>query len=207
MKNRFILSASLSFALLTVIGCAPDPIAQPQVTNGTFPTTPGQTLTPLGGTSSSALNAILGNYGGTVYRSNGSGGEQSQPYSFTISMTPGGPTAGSNLIGTIQFSSSGPLGTINTGGELRVGINGLLNGYDTDGVPIYVYSLTSAIVSSTVLSEYPFIFELIFSLKNGSTFVPSQSQIDIRECVLYPSSSVCNTESLTVRFGTDLGKR
>jgi hypothetical protein len=196
MKQTF-RNLGISAIVLTVLGaCGPNPSTRPV----SFPEpTAGAagTWSHLGAASSSALNAILGTYAGTVVRSPGA---QSQPYQLVLSTLPGGPTQGSSLVGNFQFSSNGALGNIQLSGELRVGINGILNGYDTDGSPIYLYELVSSIVEAPALSDSPFSLRFLVNLKNGTAFIASQSQLGLRECLFYPTSTACNTSSLTISF-------
>jgi hypothetical protein len=152
-----------------------------------------------------ARAALAGNYGGTLIKKLESGAQQSQAYTFALTFNASSePISPGSVAGTIDFDSSGSIGTVNIDAQTQY-LGGYLAGYDTDSQPIYSYVFVTSMVESPALSEYPVSLRLILSLKNNTVLVPTHSQIYFRDCVSAPYAPC--TDMLNVSSGGDLGRR
>lgn len=203
-KNLLILAAASG--LLVVVGCGPRSSVPPSFA----PTgNPGTILQPLNSTTipANVVNALMGSYGGTVRKEPLSGATQTQPYTFTLSQV-ADPAGSGQQITMMTFNSTGPIGAVAFEAQIKLW-NTQSNGYDTDGQPLTAYSLDSSLVNAPALTDDPEVnahIRLIISLKNQTTFVPTQSGIYFRDCVFTLSQPSCMA-MLYVSSGNDLGKR
>jgi hypothetical protein len=208
MDRRLVMNIVAASGLLAAIGCGRAPGIPPNMFPP--PVTP-----PITGTiqqtiaSGQARAALAGNYGGTVNKTNDYGAIQSQPYSFTITMsTASTPISAGQNAGKISFSSTGSIGPVNFSNiDLRYAYAYNL-GVDTDGQPLIAYTFDTAMVEAIPFTgdgERPFQLMLRLVLKNNTVFVPTHSRIYFRDCVS-ALNPVC-TDMLNVSSGGDLGRR
>jgi hypothetical protein len=210
LKAAFVAA----LAIATGTSCGPASSAKPaavvQANQINFPVASGgqAPYTNINGMSQDALNAILGNYGGTVARLDW-GGSVTAQQAFTINVSQvqvqfqgQQQQQGQQLplYAYLRFDSNGPLGNIHFESFLGLGYNG----FTQNGVVYYSFASEAKTVSQ--LSDIPISVELIFGLRNGQ-FDPAQSAIFIKDCG-FSSGVVCsNLASDVTIVNNALGKR
>jgi hypothetical protein len=199
-----VLAFSAGIALL---GCGKEqskssPVIPASAAELQFPApAPGeQPYTNVSTVSDNVLDRLLGTYD-TILEKN----SKSQPVKITLSIT---NIEGTNIEGTnvegqdsrlkyafMKLESDGELGSIRLEAFLGMGFNGIYN-YRTNS---FLYSFASAAKTVTTLADLPMSIQMILTLKNGTTFDPTQSKIYIKDCG-FSQGVVCSSDAPGVHF-------
>jgi hypothetical protein len=114
-----------------------------------------------------------------------------QPYAFSF-----GPSASFPGYPSINFSSSGPVGSVSFEAPMGVVLNGLYGS---------TYSFVSGLGKIDAFSPYPVKIELTLAIGYNGQLAPAQSKISIKDCAF--SQSVCSNDVQNVFFAGALERR